>query len=87
MFKYNSKGIRINPSVQIATSMTQVFKLSLSVPDSEPQFNDKKVNKIYDDPMFHSIDPIKIEQEKEYDALVEKQSQIAADTQNPVKTE
>lgn len=84
MFKYNSKGRRVNPCVQVATSMTQVFKLSLAVPEAEPQFNDKKVNKIYDDPMFHNIDPIEIEHQKEYDALVEKQSQIAANTQNPV---
>lgn len=84
MFKYNSRGYRINPSVQIATSITQVFKNSLSIPQGEPQFDEKKVNNVFDDPLMHFYDPVQIAEDKEYEDLMQKQSQIVANTQNPV---
>lgn len=87
MFKFNSKGVRINPSVQVATSTTQVFKQSLTLPEGDPKFDDNKVNNIYDDPLEHYYDPVEIAEKIDAEQHEQKSSQIAAENINPVKTE
>lgn len=84
MFKYNKNGQRINPSVQIATSTTRMFKQSLSLPELTPQFSEEKDINVFDDPLMHYLDPVEVAMQKENDAVTEKSSQIASGNINPL---